>query len=230
MGAPPTRCSSAWPWGLTPPPSSILEPLQCGTYSPGGVQARAPRNIHSLSPPPLPPLAVGVNKDYTQTLSVPSAYWKKEGGENPLFFLPPSKLMRNRQSRVQELPATFLLPVLGGTAASWFQSEIVGASAHLSGYFPASSNLETERVCQMLTQGECPQADGLWNAGQARTEMEPGQDYARPDWAAASQEKRPRHCSSTASREARLSRPYSSHARMRAHTTCVHNSKNTGER
>lgn len=60
------------------------------------MQARGSERMESQGPgstdfslPPL--LADGVNKDYTQTLSGSRAYWKKEDGENPLFFLPISK-------------------------------------------------------------------------------------------------------------------------------------------
>lgn len=81
----------------------------------------------------------------------------------------------------------------------------------------------------MLTQGESPQAGGLSSARQGRIEMEPGLDYARPDWAAASQEKWPRPCSSIAPRVAWLS-GLMAHTRAQAHTYHVHNSKSTGER
>lgn len=48
-------------------------------------------------------------------LSVSSAYWKREGGENPLFFLPTFKADEKLATRVQGLPATFLLPPVCGT-------------------------------------------------------------------------------------------------------------------
>lgn len=82
LGVPPTHCPSAWPWNLTPTPFSPHPSL----------------------------LADRVNKDYIQTLSGSNAYWKKRGWKKILFsFSPPSKLMTNQHSQVQELWAIFLL-------------------------------------------------------------------------------------------------------------------------
>lgn len=176
-GAPPTRCPSAWPWGLTPTPSSIWGPLQCETYSLGGVQARAPRNILSLSPSPLFLRWQLESIRIILKLRVFPVLIGKRRVEKSLFSSsPPSKLTRNRHSRVQELPATFLLPVLGGTAASWFKSGLGGASAHLSGYFPARLTLRLkEESVRCCPKGSVHRQVASQVLGR-REETEPGQD------------------------------------------------------
>lgn len=82
-------------------------------------------------------LADGVKNDYTQTLSGSSAYWKKEGGENPLSCLPTLKADEKSAKPSPGVPGH--LPPLSSlqrATASLLKSVPVGVSEPLSGFFP----------------------------------------------------------------------------------------------
>lgn len=88
-----------------------------------------------LSLPPL--LADEVNNDYTQTLSGSSAYWKKEGGENPLSSLPTFKADEKSAKPSPGVPGCLHpLSSLQHATASLLKSVPVRASEPLSGFFP----------------------------------------------------------------------------------------------
>lgn len=106
----------------------------CGPGPPRGWRAKALARAMLLSLPPL--LADGVNNDYTQTLSGSSAYWRKEGGENPLSSLPTFKADEKSAKPSPGAPVCLSpLSSLRHATASLLKSVPVGASTPLSGFF-----------------------------------------------------------------------------------------------
>lgn len=106
---------------------------------------------------------------------------EKRGRRKSSLSSPPSKPMRNQQSRVQEPSAPFLLPIPTATPGLLLNLFSQVSLNLLLATSQASSNLETFRgVCQMPSRGARPQTgdfSGSWAGGAWRPNL--GQDYGR---------------------------------------------------